>query len=408
MNVDYDVVIVGGGLVGACLAAATAGSGLSIAVIEAHPSHGAVQPSYDERASALSFGSSMILDALGLWQDLSSEASPIQRIRVSVAGQFGRTEIDRASCAVPALGYVLPNRCLGQALMTHLGQLPNVHWFLPARLAGVRVGEKWAEVDIRQADQTVQLRGRLLVGADGTDSAVRSTLNIAVRRREYQQTAVIANVTAAHHHQQVAFERLTGHGPLALLPLSGQRLALVWTHAQSQAERMEKASARNFLDALQTVFGWSLGRFHEVGRRRSYPLVLVRAARMTAARTVLIGNAAHTLHPVAGQGFNLALRDVAWLAELLSEAAARGDDPGAEWLLHRYVEGRKTDIARTIAWTDGLVRVFAGRWPGIALACAVGLTAMDLLPELKRQFARQSMGLSVPANRLSRGLALVH
>ena len=403
---DYDILIVGGGLVGASLALACSGSGWRIGVLEAKPFGSSDQPSYDDRSVALSYSSSRILAGLGLWDALQAEAAPIRHIQVSSAGRFGTTRIDQQSQPVPALGYVVTNRSLGRALHAGLAAAANVDLRTPVQVDAIEPTRDHVDVTAQQNGLPRTLRSRLLVGADGTDSGVRAALNIDTRERDYGQAAVSANVTPADGHHDWAYERFTEPGPLALLPLPAGHCSLVWCNAPARAAALAEMTDAAFLHALQQCFGWRMGRFTEVGRRTVYPLRLVRAARDITTRSVLIGNAAHTLHPVAGQGFNLALRDVAWLAELLQEAAAAGSEPGTETLLRRYARGRARDINETLGFTDGLIRLFGLRWPGTGLAQSLGLLGLDAMPAFKQQLTRQSMGLRAPVTRLARGLRL--
>jgi 2-octaprenyl-6-methoxyphenol hydroxylase len=250
------------------------------------------------------------------------------------------------------------------------------------------------------------LRTRLLVVSDGVNSKVREMLGIAVTRREYHQTALIANVTTAEPHRYTAYERFTPHGPLALLPLTQGRYSLVWTHEDKDVAATMQLDDAAFLRKLQAEFGYRQGEFIKVGQRATYPLVLQKSVCEVSRRAVLIGNASHALHPVAGQGLNLGLRDVATLADLLAEAAQTGGDPGNAALLSAYEQRRQPDYAAVAQYTDTLVRVFSNDFAPLGHARAGGLLAVDRIPALRQWITRQSMGLNHQQARLSRGLGL--
>jgi 2-octaprenyl-6-methoxyphenol hydroxylase len=405
MSSDFDIVIAGGGMVGASLALAVSSSGYRVAVLEARPPGEPNQPSYDERTTALSFGSRRILDALGLWARIEDQATPIERIHVSERGRFGVTRLSARDEGVPALGYVVANRALGAAWMDALSD-SAVEFITPARVRGHRVRGNGVTVQVEQAAEMRELHGRLLVAADGSDSTVRALAGIGVREQDYGQTAVIANLTPGRDHEGVAYERFTDEGPIALLPISGGRCALVWTRPSNRVDATLGLSDADFLAQLQSRFGHRLGRFVKVGRRFAYPLRLRRAERDVAARLVLVGNASHTVHPVAGQGFNLALRDVAVLADLLADTARAQEDPGDGALLDAYSRWRRRDLDTVQLYTDGLVRLFTNPWPPLAHLRGAALAALDVCAPLRHELARQNMGLRGHLPRLARGRAL--
>lgn len=411
---DYDVLIVGGGMVGASLACALADQPLRVAVVESASPGARSQPGYDDRSLALALGSRRIFETLGLWQQLAAEAEPIHQIHVSDRGRFGGVRLDCAAEHVEALGYVIRARALGGALQERMAALSNVDVFAPAELEYLATDMDMAHARIDHPQGPRTLRAALVVGADGDQSAVRSRLAIPVSRWDYGQTAVIANVTVERSHHHVAFERFTDSGPLALLPLhappgstrSDTHCALVWTVRHAQAESVLEMPDHDFLRQVQDRFGYRLGRLLKAGARQGYPLALVRACEHVRQRAALIGNAAHTLHPVAGQGFNLGIRDVAALAELLVAAAAQGGDPGAMSVLRRYAAWRQRDHRAVIAFTDGLARVFSNPLPPVGWLRDLGLLGVDLLPPVKHALARRTMGLAGRLPRLARGLPL--
>jgi len=402
---DHDLLIIGGGLVGASLARAVSGLGLRIGVVEARPYDSPAQPSYDERVLALSWGSRRILQSMGLWGRLESEAEPILKIHISERGQCGFARFDQREEGVEALGYVIPARTLGEVLLGGLDELPDVELICPARLEGLRVEADRVEARLAKGERRVG--ARLLVAADGGDSRVRRLLAIPLRESAYGQTAIIANVTPQRPHQGVAYERFTDSGPLAMLPMTGGRCSLVWTARDSQVEELLGLDERAFLERLQGRFGYRLGPLRKAGQRVAYPLRLGLAKQQTRPRVVLIGNAAHAIHPVSGQGFNLGIRDVAVLADLLSDVSARAADPGGEALLRAYGDWRKGDQQRVVTITDSLARLFANPLPPLRLARNLGLLGLDLTPPLKHRMVRQFMGLSGRLPRLARGVPLV-
>lgn len=407
---DFDVAIVGGGLVGASLGCALGAHGLRVALVESAPFGAPSQPSYDDRSVALAWGTRRIFESMGLWADIAPQAEPITEIQVSDRGHFGAARL-RAECfGYEALGYVVEARVLGRVFAEALPRVAGLETICPARLASARTdaGEVRLSVEVTDGGhmRTRELSARLLVGADGGDSMVRRHGGIAASRVDYGQSAVIANVTPEFAPRGRAWERFTDSGPLAMLPLKGDRCALVWTVRSERCDDVLALSDREFLAVLQERFGNRLGRMRRVGARSAYPLALLRAERYTSERLALVGNAAHTLHPVAGQGFNLGLRDAAALAELIVEAGRSGGDPGAEPLLARYEAWRRQDQRRAITLTDGLVRVFTSDFAPLVLARNLGMIALDLVPALKSALARQTMGLAGRLPRLARGLPL--
>lgn len=397
-------------MVGASLAVALAGLPLRVALVERVPFAAASQPSFDDRTVALSRTSQRILSGLGVWSALPVAPTPIRRIHVSERGRFGTALLSAAEERVPALGYVLENRVLGRALWDLLGAAGNVAVHAPASVTGAAATS--AGVQVRLADDAGEheLTARLLVVADGARSRLRESLGIAARARSYEQVAIVGNVTVAEPGDgEQAWERFTPDGPLALLPTGGARYAFVLSRRARDAAAVLALPEREFLALLQAEFGFRLGRCLRLGRRSAYPLDLVQACRVTAPRVVVLGNAAHGLHPVAGQGYNLGLRDVAVLAELLADASRADEgqgDPGDPGLLATYRDWRRDDQRQVVRFTDGLIRLFdlKGRAPG--LARGLGLLGFDLLPGAKPFLTRRTMGLGGRLTRLARGLPL--
>ncbi len=405
MGVDYDVVIIGGGMVGATLAHALGGR-LRTAVIEAYPAGAAAQPSYDDRAIALAWGTRNILHALGLWADMAGDAEAILNIHVSDRGHFGFVRLDCADEDVDAFGYVVTARGMGGVLLSGLQHKDGVDLLCPGHLEHFDVSPDSVSLDVRTGDGIRRLRSRLLIAADGGNSGVRDRLGVTVRDEPYGQSAIIANLTSALPHRGVAFERFTDSGPLALLPMTEGRCSLVWTVDAAAVQPTVALHDAAFLEAVQGRFGYRLGRFLKVGRRTSYPLRLMTADEQVRPRVALVGNAAHTIHPVAGQGFNLGIRDVAVLAEVLSDAAARGDDLGSLEVLQRYARWRHRDQRLVAGFTDTLARLFTNPWAPVRVARNLGMLALDRLPGARHVLARNAMGLGGRLPRLARGLPL--
>jgi 2-octaprenyl-6-methoxyphenol hydroxylase len=412
--VSFDVAIVGGGMVGATLSVALAPLNLRVALIEAIPHNAATQPSFDERTTALSNGSRRILETLGVWPSLSAQATAIRKIHVSDQGRFGFARVDAAEQGLAAMGYVVANRALGNALWSRLEESRGLKVFCPAQVSKVTAHEQAVSIEIREqvaktgaADRPTVIDAKLVVAADGAQSAVRGAFGIEADVRDYEQTAVITTVLPQRFHDNVAYERFTPSGPLALLPLDGGRCTLVLTLTKDAAQAALAWSDEEFLAEVQRRFGFRLGRFLKVGRRVPYPLALTRAARTSAPRCVIIGNAAQGLHPVAGMGFNLGLRDVASLAELIAERAGKDADAGSGELLAEYDAWRSADRGGVIGFTDGLVRIFSNPLSSVRGLRNLGLLAFDLLPPAKAALSRLSTGGSGRIPKLARGVALV-
>jgi len=407
---DYDVVIVGGGMVGASLALALIHTPLRILVIEAFAPESGEQPSFDERTSALGNGSRQVFEALGLWDHLLPDAAPIRRIHVSDAGHFGFARLDAAEFGQAAIGYVVPNRVIGRELWGALRRAARIDVRMPARVTRVHAVADAASVEFTDDRGAQRVSARLVVAADGAQSLVRAAAGIEATRDDYDQTAIIASLRTDRADDGTAYERFTSAGPMALLPLKlplpGHWRALVWAARPDDAAALLALDAASFLTRWQDAFGWRAGRALQLGRRVAYPLALVRAGAGIAPRAVLLGNASQSLHPVAGQGFNLGLRDAAGLAELLAQAARAGEDVGAPALLERYAAAREADREGVVRLTDGLVRGFSDARAGRATLRNLGLLAFDLLPPAKRALSRVSFGFGGASPRLTRGLPL--
>lgn len=401
MAADFDVLIVGGGMVGAALACALIGLPLKVALVEAIPFPALSKPGYDDRCSALSYATVRVLQTLGVWDKIAADATPIRSIHVSERGGFGVTRLNAADAGVEAYGQVVPNRVTGSALLAQLQAATNITVINPARVTHLLPGGEHLTVMLEEGGAETSFQVKLLVAADGTESPIRNYLGIEATRRDYGHSAIIANVTPSRPHNGVAYERFTPAGPVAMLPLP-DRCAMVFTVPNDQADYYRNLPDHDFLQIIQARFGGRLGRFKQIGRRQMFPIGLVEAQRMTDRRVVLMGNAAHTMHPVAGQGFNLALREVALLAEMIAQT----DDPGETALLESFVQrsaGHRQLIGRG---TDGLSRLFTTSAPGLVTARSLGLIGLDLWEWGKVGFTREAMGIDSTMPLLARGRRL--
>lgn len=408
MRTECDVLIVGGGLVGSTLAHALAQIPVSAVLVEERDPGRLEAAGFDDRSTALAGGSRRILDGLGLWDGVAGEAEPIRTIHISERGRFGASRLLASREGVPALGYTVENRVLTGAVWPKILAADAVTCLAPGRLEDVEVEASGVTARVSTGGSIRTIRSRLLVAADGARSRVRSALGIGVREDDYGQKGVILNCETEVPHRGRAFERFTPTGPLAMLPLGRGRVSVVWTLPREEGDRIGALEDGPFRDALQRAFGYRLGRIRQVGVRSAWPLHRVRADALTATRAVLVGNAAFSLHPVAGQGLNLALRDIAALSELICDARREDADadPGAEALLDRYAEWRAGDQRRVAGFTHGLMRLFTMGGAPLAVSRGLGLMAFDLVPGAKRWLARQAMGLGGRVSRLARGLRL--
>lgn len=401
MSADYDIAVIGGGLAGASLACALADTGLSIALVEAVPFDAPADENMRARTTALAWGTRCLFADLDLWDEMSREAAPIERLHVSQKGAFGSVRVAAADYGLPALGYVLPNLAMIGALRERLAGLEHVELVAPARFEALQYGRDRITVSLSREDGARTLTTRLLIGADGARSSVREALGIGARVDDYAQRAVVTIVTPERPHGGCAYERFTPDGPVALLPRTPDSCAAVWTLPSETAQRMCGVDDDTFVAALQTAFGQRLGALSLAGPRGSYPLARVLCDRAASERAVLIGNAGHALHPAAAQGFNLAIRDALVFARMLRERRAlRPDlDPGDADLLAGWAEARRPDQHRVANFTDGIVRLFSNRVPGLGTARAAGLFGLSVLPSIRGDMARRSMGLALVPER---------
>ncbi|MGB0467301.1 MAG: 2-octaprenyl-6-methoxyphenyl hydroxylase [Pontibacterium sp.] len=415
MKQHYDIVIVGGGMVGASLACALLPASealdLNIAVVEAFemPQAQALtyQPSYDSRATALAYGARTLYELMGIWHTLRQHLSPIEHIHVSDRGHFGVTRLHASEEQVPALGYVVENHWLGRVLLDRLKQpdAGRVDFICPAEVTEITPGTEQMALKLLQHEKTVSLTAELVVMADGGRSELRERMGIGYRQQAYGQHAVIANVSPDRPHGGVAYERFTDTGPMALLPLEDEggrhRCGLIWTVPDDQVEEVLALDDAAFLARLHERFGYRAGRFVHAGERHAYPLKLALADEQVRAGLVILGNAAHAMHPIAGQGYNLALRGVVALAEQLIQARKQGRSPGDLQLLQAFYHQQSHDQERTIGLSDRIMKLFSNNNVLLAAGRDLGLQLMDICPPAKTVFARGAMGLDMPAPDLT-------
>jgi 2-octaprenyl-6-methoxyphenol hydroxylase len=406
---DYDIIIAGGGMIGTSLGLALAPLQLKIAVVEAVARGAEQQPSFDDRSTALSRSSQRMFEAMGLWPDIVAASTPIRSIHVSDKGRFGFSHIDAIQQKVEALGYVVINRVLGQVLQDALKEVAGLDLVCPGTITAVETSDNLIEVAVDEAGRSRSLSCRLLVAADGANSAVRDMIGISASRVDYEQWAVIGNVLPSMAPDNRAFERFTETGPVAMLPVADNRAGFVWMLSPDSAKDMLSLTDAEFTKQLQETFGYRLGRFSKVGKRAAYPLALTKANGLIARRSVVVGNAAHGLHPVAAQGFNLGMRDVAALCDCIADARIEQSeslDCGNPAILENYADWRRDDQGKVVRFTDGIVRLFGDTRPPVRALRNLGMLAFDMIPGVRKAFAKHTMGLAGRLPRLSRGVPL--
>ncbi len=419
---QYDIVIAGGGMTGMTAAITFARCGFSIALVEpARLSSVKKIASFDQRSVALSSASVMIYQSLGIWSELSTYACPIKQILVSNQGHFGFTRLNADDYDYDALGQVICLEEVEPIFWRLLEKEPNVDSFTAMQVASIENNTDECQVIIEPSNNSqsnVQtnksstlLKTKLFIAADGTYSELAQQQDIHVSRDPYQQTAFVANVITEKHHANRAYERFTSGGPLALLPLNGSspnesRMGLVWCHSASKAKEVVNWEDEIFIQQLQQAFGLRLGKITKVSQRLSYPLSLHMAERPFRERFLLLGNAVHTLHPIAGQGFNLGLRDIAHLAEEMIDAVNKHKPFFDEDFLRRFIKKRQPDWHQAILATDGLARLFGHSSLALSSLCNKAMQLVNRFDCLKNHLALSAMGVKHQSSRLVRGLPL--
>jgi 2-octaprenyl-6-methoxyphenol hydroxylase len=402
-DITADVMIVGGGLIGAPLACALAAHGVRVAVIDQTPPESALAASFDGRASAVALASQRMLTTIGLWPDIAPLAAPIEQIRVSDGASPLFLHYDHAELGDEPLGWIVENRALRRAGQIGMASHPGITWLAPIAMTALERGKQGVTARIGDGRS---VSAALAIAADGRASPVREAAGITLTKWGYDQSAIVCTVAHERPHGNVAQEHFLAAGPFAILPLTGNRSSVVWTEKAHLVAPIMAQSEAEFQRELESRFGDYLGRLSLEGPRFCYPLGLQMAKSYTAQRLALIGDAAHGMHPVAGQGMNMGLRDVAALAELLVEAKRLGQDLGDGQLLARYERWRRFDNMLMLGLTDGLVRLFSNNIAPVKLARDLGMAAVNRLPPLKHFFMRHAMGLVGELPKLLQGKAL--
>src|SRR5712671_6011414 len=401
---DAELVIAGGGLNGMLLAVACAGAGLSTLVIDRQDPAAMMGDRFDGRTSAIAYGSRLVFDGIGLWPAIEGEAEPIREIRVADDGSpLFRHYDHRELGGNTPLGYIVENRVLRRALFDRAATLPSLRLFAPRAVGAMEASEGGATVAL--ADGT-RLGTRLVAAADGQNSPLRRAAGIRTVEWRYRQTGIVTTVAHERPHGGIAVEHFLPAGPFAILPMTGNRSSIVWTEHADLAPLLLALPEAEFAAELRARFGGFLGEIEPIGPRWAYPLALLQAERYVGRRLALVGEAAHVIHPIAGQGLNIAIRDVAALAELIVDQRRLGLDIGDDSVLERYQRWRRADALVLAAVTDGLNRLFSNTIPPIRLARDLGLAMVHRLPPLKRLLMHHAMGTLGDRPRLARGQPL--
>ncbi len=389
----YPIVIVGGGLVGATLAIALKQIHLEVLVIEAFAVKSQQQPSFDDRTVALSQASLQFLHKLGLYDLVSDWHQPIKKIHVSDQGHYGFARIDAQDYGFEALGSVVENWRLGQVLLSRLQQL-DIDYCCPAEVVAIEQNTEQTFLEVKQNGESKKIAAGLIMLADGARSPLRRQLHFDAEITDYQTSAIVCNIKTQQAHNDWAFERFTDQGPLALLPLNHNRISVVWSRKNKEADELLNLDKQVFAKKLEQTFGSRLGKIVQVGQRKKFPLIQLVSGNTIKGRCLLMGNSAQSLHPIAGQGLNLALRDISALQSFFNEKLSEKQvfDPGNYTALSEYQKRRVKDRQQTINITETLARLFSNQWAPLSISRNLMLKIMDVTPVLKETFASQAMG----------------
>ena len=402
MGQNFDIAVVGGGLVGSSLAIALAHtSDFRIGLIDSQPlaEINLKAHQHDGRSIALALSSKKMFDALGFWENLQEYATAIKNIHISDQGRFGATRLDSKRYEVESFGYLVPADYLIQTLNNQVDAFGKVIRLQPYKVSSIENHKDHVVIN-KNSEDTVHTK--LLIAADGANSFIRKALGIDVEKKQYQQSALVGSVECQQSHDNTAYERFTQDGPLALLPKQGNYCGFIWMNPAEVAKNNLNLSDSAFMNKLQSAFGFRLGHFKSISKRFAYPLALLMSQQRVQQRVVLIGNAAQTLHPIAGQGLNLALRDIAELVELLGKS----DLSNVDMQLQRYAEKRQPDIEKTIRFTDRLNFLFNADYPVFAQSRGLGLAMLGAIPILEERIVKQNLGESGSNASLLRGKAV--
>ena len=399
---QQEVIIVGGGMVGLSLALMLAKTNIAVKLLEAikYPNYddanlAPYHSSFDARNSALSRRSVQIYQELGLWNALQAHATPILEVNITEQGGFGKARLKANQEKVESFGQVIENAWLGRVLLTEVKQQPLIELIDGVQVTSLTQDAEFAYIEAQRGDYTHKLQSKLVIAADGRDSFCRQALGIGASVHDYDQVAIVTTVQTSKPHAHVGFERFSPLGPLALLPLPGEyRRSVVWPVKKgTEGEWLGDENDQHFLDALQQTYGDRAGKFQKTGKRFSFPLSQVLAEKQAVGRVVLMGNAAHTIHPVAGQGFNLCMRDAYVLVRYLKEQLEQNADVGDVSMLQDYEKSRLTDQKRVIKFCDSVVRGFSNQNPVLKFIRNSGLVAFETIPGFKPLVASYAMGL---------------
>lgn len=391
-NRKYHVVIIGAGPVGISLALSLSALPIRLTLLEANPITQIV--SHSDRPLSLTFASQQFFSHLNIWQYFAENATPIESVHISDRGNFGFTRINAKDQNVAALGYVVPATQLANTLNELLLQIPNLNLLNPAKLQALEFNNQQWTLTAEINNQPQQLQADLVIAADGTHSLVRKLLDIATETKDYQQSALVSTLTLARAHQNIAYERFVEDGAIAMLPLTSQRVGCVWTGAMEKITALKTLSDNDFLKQVQTEFGYRLGPLLTAGERGIHPLKKTIAKECVREGLVIIGNAAHTLHPIAAQGFNLGLGDIALLTEKIKTALEQNKNPGELAVLKQYDQQRQKTVNWIAKFTDRLTQIFSTDFLPLNAARNSGLLAMDFIPALKKRLAKRLMGIT--------------
>ena len=399
---QQEVIIVGGGMVGLSLALMLAKTNIAVKLLEAikYPDYddknlAPYHSSFDARNSALSRRSVQIYQELGLWNALQEHATPILEVNITEQGSFGKARLKAEQEKVESFGQVIENAWLGRVLLTQVKKEPLIELIDGVQVTSLIQDTDFAYIEAQRGESSLKLQSKLVIAADGRDSFCRKALGIGASEHDYDQVAIVTTVQTSKPHAHVGFERFSHLGPLALLPLPGEyRRSVVWPVKKgTEGEWLGDENDQHFLDALQETYGDRAGKFQKTGKRFSFPLSQVLAEKQAVGRVVLMGNAAHTIHPVAGQGFNLCMRDAHVLVRYLKEQQVQGADLGDAGILQDYEKSRLSDQQRVIKFCDSVVRGFSNQNPFLKLMRNTGLIAFDTIPGIKPLVANYAMGL---------------
>lgn len=392
MTEQYDVIIVGAGLVGASLALSLQSHNLRVAMVEAKPIAEDLNLA-DNRAIALAYRSRSILQSLKLWSELEAYTLPIKTVHVSEQGRFGHTRFTAEEMSVPALGYVMPMNRLQHELVKNVGAQAGLDWYCPAVVSGFQQKNDRAELVLNTENGEQGLIAKLVVAADGLQSALRTMAQIESETLDYQQTAIVAPLALARGHNNIAYERFGPNGVVAMLPIGDNKCTAVCTESTARVDGLMELSDEEYLQALQQRFGYRLGRFEAIGQRRAFPLVMNKAKQQVKPNLVLLGNSAHSIHPMAAQGFNLSLRDVMELSDIIINAVKQGQNFGDIKVLESYIAKRRQDQQRIMGLTHGVTKLFSSQFAPLSIVRSIGLTGLQALTPMRKQFAERLMGV---------------